>query len=223
MTSLGSDDEATTRWVEPPPAHTTTWTGIRDPVVLILVLAGIFDWLSGNPIHSILLFAAAGSLLWVALRGTPEEADRPASDRIDRADRRSRRGLVPVAVVAAALFSIVVGAFGRYSWPATIAVLVPGAFALWFAWRHAAPFAAGVDFAAEPQKLASRGVLAWIGLFVALGLFELANLLLQPSFKTDSYIHPTLSVMTDPVLASHAGRSVVLFLWLALGWFLVER
>src|SRR5439155_2029370 len=109
MTSLGSDDEATTRWVEPPPAHTTTWTGIRDPVVLILVLAGIFDWLSRNPIHSILLFAAAGSLLWVALRGTPEEADRPASDRIDRADRRSRRGLVPVAVVAAALFSIVVG------------------------------------------------------------------------------------------------------------------
>ena len=58
---------------------------------------------------------------------------------------------------------------------------------------------------------------------VALGLFELTNLLLQPSLTTDSYAHPTLSVMTDPVLASHPGRSAVLFLWLALGWFLFRR
>jgi hypothetical protein len=212
MTSRGSEDEAVTRWVEPPPARTTTWTGVRDPVVLILVLAGIFDWLSGNPIHSILLFAAAASLLWSALRGAPEETDRSVSDRVERKDGRAKRGLAPVALVAAVLFSIVVGGF-----------VIPGGFALWFAWRRSGSFAPRVDLGAKPRKLVRRGVLAWIGLFVALGLFELVNLLLQPTFKTDSYIHPTLSVMTDPFLASHAGRSTVLFLWLALGWFLVER
>jgi hypothetical protein len=66
-------------------------------------------------------------------------------------------------------------------------------------------------------------MVAWILVFVALGLWELTNLLLQPSLTTDSQAHPTLSVLTDPVLGSHLGRSIGLALWLGLGWFLVRR
>ncbi|MDP9342486.1 MAG: hypothetical protein M3Q23_10430 [Actinomycetota bacterium] len=58
---------------------------------------------------------------------------------------------------------------------------------------------------------------------LALALWELTELLLQPSLRTDSPAHPTLSVLTDPVLATYPGRSVALLLWVAFGWFLVKR
>jgi hypothetical protein len=66
-------------------------------------------------------------------------------------------------------------------------------------------------------------VVAWLAIFVGLSLWELINLLLQPSFTTDSYAHPTLSVLSDPFLASPVGRAIGLFLWLVLGWYLVDR
>ena len=66
-----------------------------------------------------------------------------------------------------------------------------------------------------PQTVESEGR--------ALSLWELISLLLQPSLTTDSYAHPTISVLTDPVLASHPGRTIVLILWLAFGWFLLRQ
>jgi hypothetical protein len=68
-----------------------------------------------------------------------------------------------------------------------------------------------------------RGVRAWAAVFLALALWELTNLLLQPSLTEGSSDHPTISVLMDPVLATHAGRSLFLALWLWLGWFLLER
>jgi hypothetical protein len=59
--------------------------------------------------------------------------------------------------------------------------------------------------------------------FVAACLWELWSLLEQPNLATSSYAHPTISTLTDPVLSTWAGRSIVLAGWLALGWFLVER
>jgi hypothetical protein len=59
--------------------------------------------------------------------------------------------------------------------------------------------------------------------FVALGLWELQALLLQPSLTTSSWAHPTLSTLMDPVLASHLGRSISLGAWLLIGGWLLER
>jgi len=59
--------------------------------------------------------------------------------------------------------------------------------------------------------------------FLALALWELAALLLQPSLTSPSAAHPTISTLMDPVLASHLGRSIALLLWLAFGWLLMER
>jgi hypothetical protein len=59
--------------------------------------------------------------------------------------------------------------------------------------------------------------------FVALALWELSALLLQPSLTTGSWAHPTISVLMDPILATHLGRSIVLSLWLASGGFLLQR
>jgi len=223
MTVPGESDDVMARpSIEPRSVRAVPWSRLRDPVVLILVLAGIFDWLSGNPIHSILLFAAAASLLWEAVRPDAEAADH-RTWMVQPGDARSSGTLGPVLLIAALAFSVLVGGFGRYSWPATVAVAVPGAFALVFAWRSALPDTHELESGGRAEPFALRGIVVWISVVVALGLFELTNLLLQPSLTTDSYAHPTLSVMTDPVLASHPGRSAVLFLWLALGWFLFRR
>jgi hypothetical protein len=58
---------------------------------------------------------------------------------------------------------------------------------------------------------------------VAAGLWELSALVLQPDLDTTSSAHPTISALTDPLLTSHAGRSVALAVWVAVGWFLVRR
>jgi len=48
-------------------------------------------------------------------------------------------------------------------------------------------------------------------------------LLQQPTLIASSYTHPTVSTLTDPVLAGWGGRSLLLAVWLLFGWFLVER
>ena len=68
-----------------------------------------------------------------------------------------------------------------------------------------------------------RGSVLWAAVFITLGLWELTMLLLQPTLKTDSWPHPTLSTLMDPVLASHPGRTISICVWVALGWVLVRR
>jgi hypothetical protein len=190
------------------------FAALRDPVVIILFLAGLFDGLSGNPIHSILLFSAAVALTWEAVVSgridpPPGPAPQPAAAIRNPV---TRTGLAAAAIV----YAVIVGRFGRYSWPATVPVVLVGAIAIAIAWR-------GRSRALDPPPLGPVGAATWAALFVALSLWELAQLLLQPSFTTDSYAHPTLSVLTDPILVSHLGRSAALLVWLAFGWFLVER
>ena len=63
----------------------------------------------------------------------------------------------------------------------------------------------------------------WAGLLAAAGVWELVALSLQPSLTTTSYAHPAISTLTDPVLATHAGRSAALAIWVATGWLLARR
>jgi hypothetical protein len=194
-------------------------SAVRNPVIVILVLAGIADALSGNPVHSILLFSVAIALAFAG--EAPVVVDMPVHMGVVDGTATSARGNAwsyPVLVLGMISYAVLVGGFGRYSWPATIAVIVPGAAAIVAAWRRPisrVPASARLDDTIGPT--------VWGSLLVALGLFELANLLLQPSLTTDSYAHPTLSVLTDPLLATHPGRSAALLLWLAGGWFLVRR
>jgi hypothetical protein len=63
----------------------------------------------------------------------------------------------------------------------------------------------------------------WAVLLAAGGTWELSSLLQQPHLTTDSYAHPTISALSDPLLAGHPGRSVALGGWLLMGWFVVGR
>jgi hypothetical protein len=198
---------------------------LRDPVVVILALAGIFDGLSGNPIHSVLLLGTSVALGREPFRARVHGATGsgemqggaprgPADEHVATAFRLVAAPLVLVAIIA---YSVVVGGFARYSWPATVSVLLPGVVVLWISWRlPSRP-------SSDPGPIGSVGVVAWVSVFVGAAIWELITLLQQPSLSSPSYAHPTLSTLTDPILASHPGRAIGLILWLSLGWFLVRR
>jgi hypothetical protein len=127
-----------------------------------------------------------------------------------------RPALIAAWLAGGVLYAVVVGSFSRYSWPATAAVAGLGAVVVAIGWRgprHTRP---------APPRPPLVGLVLWGGLAVACCLWELWSLLEQPNLATSSYAHPTISTLTDPVLSTWAGRSIVLAAWLALGWFLVE-
>jgi hypothetical protein len=199
---------------------------LRDPVRVILILAGTFDWISGNPVHSLLLFGAAGALVWDATRSpTAVPGNIAASPPSATGDIAATgevgaigtRAWTAVFVCVALLYAVLVGGFARYSWPATAFVAILGAVAVALAWRGP------LRSLLEPEPLEPLGILTWSTVFVSLGIWELVQLLLQPSLTTDSYAHPTISVTMDPILAHHPGRTIAMFVWLVAGWFLVQR
>ena len=190
------------------PSQTRHRTRQRVLVIAILVVAGLFDAISGNPVDAILL-VAVGVLMAVF-------PDAPAATEAAVSGPRWRVGSIATVLALATAFALVVGAFERYTWPVTIGVLVPGITGLVFAWR-------GTRRRDPGPTLSLPQVLPWMAVFVTVGLFELTNLLLQPGLTIDSYDHPTLSVLSDAVLNGHFGRSLGLFLWLLLGAYLLDR
>jgi hypothetical protein len=187
---------------------------LRDPVILILLLAGVAELLAGDPpVDGLILLTVAAALGWDRVRRRP--ADAPARGR-GPGERLVPGRRTPALVVWWLLYSLAAGGLARFSWAAMAAVAVPGVVGVVSGWR-AAPRAP-----AEAAPIQVGGAAAWAAVFVALALWELVSWLLQPALTTASSAHPTISVLLDPLLASHAGRSAGFAVWLALGWFLVR-
>jgi hypothetical protein len=198
------------------------------PVVLTFLAAAYFSYVSGDSVRAGYLLAVGLALAWDrSRRGQPDPAAPQAAPDAERVTvfspgsaRRRRalmnRMLVP-AVLAGAAFAVIVGLLPRYSWPTTIAVSVPAVVGVLIAWRVSA------GAAGQPERLPVAGTVAWAVVWVGAAMWELTALYLQPTLTTDSSAHPTLSYLADPVLASVPGRSIVLLLWLAFGWYLARR
>jgi hypothetical protein len=204
----------------------TLLAGFRHPVVTILLAVALATAISGKPLDGGLRALAACGLAASAGReaGNPGGPDRdsaktvPATRTRGRTLTARRRVLVTGALAAAgAGYAVLAGSFSRFSWPATAAVAGLGTAVVLACWHHPPPH--------RPvrERLPTIGTALWAGTGVAGCLWELAALLQQPSLDTTSYAHPTLSALTDPVLATWAGRSAVLAAWLALGWYLARR
>ena len=195
--------------------------GLREPVVWILLAIAFFTAISGKP-RGRCADAHRGGGAGLG-RGPP----RAAPSRIGSAPRgpawpagpggRRRLLIVSALLAGGAVYAGVVGSFSRYSWPATAGIIGLGTIVVLIGWHG--------PLRDRPAggRLPVAGTLAWVVVLVAGCLWELGALLQQPSLTTDSYSHPTISTLTDPVLATSPGRSVVLLAWLALGWYLVER
>jgi len=209
--------------------------GFREPVVWILLAIAFFTSISGKPVDGVLMLIVAAGLAWDAGRraregrraavgrasGVPGEAGQAGSvaGGAEPAPAGGRRRLLILAalLIGAAAYAGVVGSFIRYSWPATAGIIILGTVVVLIGWHG--PLRRRQVRGRPP----AAGTLAWVVLLVFGCLWELAALLLQPSITTDSYAHPTISTLTDPVLATSPGRSLVLAAWLAVGWYLVER
>jgi hypothetical protein len=203
--------------------------GLVHPVVLTFLVAAYFSYVTGDTVRAGYLLLVGLALAWDRARGRvprdppagqagPAIPDQAAFSQ-ESADRRRalmQRWLI-LAVLAGVAYSLAVGSLQRYSWPATVAVNIPAAAGVLVAWWVSA------DSAGKPARLRPGGVVPWALVRVGAAVWELTALYLQPSLSTDSYAHPTLSVLANPVLASAGGRAAVLLAWLALGWYLARR
>lgn len=207
--------------------------GLRHPLVGILLLIGLCSAISGKPLDGFLIATVAMLLAWDATRarlrswpGSPSAETARSRGRQDAAavrdglgsrQRLARLAFTTAGVAGALLYAVIVGDFSRYSWPVTIAVVALGCLMIAIGWQG--PTRSRPALAGRPLRRAWL----WVAVLVAGGGWELNSLLQQPHLTTDSYAHPTISALSDPVLASHPGRTIFLGGWLLLGWFLAGR
>jgi hypothetical protein len=192
--------------------------GLRAPVVWVLLAIAFFTSISGKPVDGVLMLIVAVGMAWDAgRRALRHPGTDAATVRADRLSRSRRRFVTIALLMGAVAYAVVVGSFSRYSWPTTAAIIALGTVVVLIGWHG--PVRARPD----GGRLPVAGTLAWLAVLVAGCLWELSALLQQPSLTTDSHAHPTISTLTDPLLATSPGRSVVLLAWVAFGWYLVER
>ena len=192
--------------------------GFRAPVVWILLAIAFFTSISGKPVDGVLVLIVAVGLAWDAGRRALRHSAAEEAPARPAARTGGRRRFAVIALLAAAVvYAGVVGSFSRYSWPATAGIIGLGTIVVVTGWHR--PVRARPDGGRLPRA----GTLAWLAALVAGCLWELYALLQQPSLTTDSYAHPTISTLTDPLLATSPGRAVVLLGWVAFGWYLVKR
>jgi len=208
-------------------------SGLRQPLVGILLLIGLCSAISGKPLDGVLMATVALLLASDAARTRQRGwssyqaagTARVPAGRVNvvrrgrfRPQWRPSRLLAATAgVAAAAVYATFVGGFSRYSWPMTIAVVALGCLMVAIAWQG--PVRSRPALTGKPL----RRVWLWAVVLLAGGGWELSSLLQQPHLTTDSYAHPTISALSDPVLASHPGRTLFLAGWLLLGGFLAGR
>jgi hypothetical protein len=192
---------------------------LRDPAIGILLLAGVAELLAGDPlVDGLVLLTVAAALGWDRVRRRPRGGEPTAAPGGQGwAHWLAPARLTPALVIAGLLYSVAAGGLARFSWPAMVAVAVPGVVGVTSAW-HAVP-----GPPAEAAPIQEGRTAGWAAVFGALALWELSAWLLQPTLTSGSLAHPTISFLLDPLLGSQPGRSVGFAAWLALGWFLVRQ
>ena len=193
-------------------------TVLRDPVAWILVIAGIIELQTEQAVaRGVILFA--GSLLILAdrIRSGRGKAGFLRSPTLELESGPLQDAVTTTRWVALGVAGILlVALFDSQSMPMTAVVSVVGVLAVGWAWLTVA----GTE---APQAVGRGGLLIWGGAFLALGLWELAALLGQPSFSETSYDSPTLSYLFEPALDTYPGRVAGLGLWAWAGRGLIRR
>jgi hypothetical protein len=212
-----------------------TASGVRQPVVAILLAIAVFTVMAGKPLDGFLLAIVAIALAWDAGMSARQRSPAARRDELDKAlgsvvhsawagaaawaprEGRPPRRRITLGVAGAVVYSFTVGSFNRMSWSATAGVIGLGAGVVIIGWG-------GPTRRREiPRQFSRIGIITWASLALAACLWELGALLGQPTLAQSSYAHPTISTLTDPLLSTSLGRTVALLGWIGLGAFLAER
>jgi hypothetical protein len=179
----------------------------RDLPIAIIIIAGLFHLGRGAEVDGV-VFVTIGVALVIA-----ERRERPAPRPLVRREPLSTQWIV-VGVLLCAGYGLLVGGWDLASAPVVLAVAIPGLLILPLAWRVGPPRRGERP---GPKKW------LWAGVMVLVCLWELISFLSQPDPRTDSYDHPTLSAILNPMFGSPTIRTVVLMVWLAIGLWLARR
>src|SRR6266568_9612861 len=116
----------------------TALSGLREPIVVILLLIALFTAISGKPLDGVFMLVVATGLAWDAARrarsrapapgggdpAVPAPAAEAAAAEARAAEAAAARGrprrplLIVTGLAVGALYAALVGSFARYSWPA---------------------------------------------------------------------------------------------------------
>jgi hypothetical protein len=178
----------------------------REPTIWILVAATTVHVIRENVVD-IVVFAGTAVLVVVDSR-RDDLHPMPLVDRFRR----------PLVAAVCAAYGLLVLPLSRTGWALPLSLALPGLVALALVWRVGR---SPLELASGPNLARGRGWLAWPVVLVVGCLFELFNFVLQPDPQTDSYAHPTISALVDPMLGWPLSRAVAAALWLAIGIWLV--
>lgn len=185
--------------LDPDAAETTRKTNrwwLSKPF-LIICLAGLVHLARGAEVDGFVFLGTAAALGIAEIR-----------------DPVGHRGRLPLAVALAAVpLGWVMSMLRPATAPVAVTVAAFGPPMLYLALT-------------SPNDPAPTGVRPRWWLWALVGalicLWELSQFLSQPSLSTDSYDHPTLSVILGPLFAAGPGRLVLAVAWLAAGVWLAR-
>ncbi len=176
---------------------------LREPAIWLLLATVVAHVIRRNAVD-VVVFLGTAVLILLDDRGTPRAG--PWRPRVTRF----------VALAVSAGYALAVLPMSRTGPAMRVVIAIPGLVLLAVVvrtWGHRA---------VPAPSPAGRGRLVWPGLLVSLAVYELYNFAHQPGVDIDSWAHPTISALVDPLLAGHVVRAVAAGLWLAGGFWLVR-
>lgn len=164
---------------------------------LIIFLAGLVHLARGAEVDGFVFLGTAAALGIAEIR-----------------DPVGRRGRLPLVVALAAVpLGWVISLLRPATAPIAVSVAVFGPPMLYLA------LTAPNDPA--PTRLRPRWWW-WATMGALICVWELSQFLQQPDLETDSYEHPTLSVILGPLFAGGPGRTIFVIVWLVAGVWLAR-
>ena len=138
-------------------------------------------------------------------------------------DRAARPGLGVVGA-GAALAALTLSLVPRHSvWMAVILIAIAFA-AILVAWPDGSPASGHRSRPRESWPRALRGLAwSWAVIWIAGCLWELVQVTLGGSVPSGRELHPALSDLLDPLVATWPGQMLFAVCWAAIGVFLVRR
>ena len=180
--------------------------------IAICFLCGSFQIYRGAPIDGLFFLGAALALV-ADSAGMLHAVDRYRVNPLPWSYSILGCGIV-VAVITLSI-----------TWPYLTAavVVVAGIFAVFVAWSNDSREVALTRDEITERRARRRAAIAWCALGVLLCLWELTAFFLGAPSPEESFEHPALTDLVEPLVVSGWGRLIGATLWVAGGVALVRR